>query len=57
MHRISSGGIDWQRDLLTDDLGQFRPGDGPEVRSRSMSNPHKEKHRCEMGLYWGRRYR
>lgn len=55
-YRVVVGEGDWQRDPSTDDVGRFRPGDGPEVRSRSIASPQKEKHRCEMGLYRGRRY-
>lgn len=33
----------WQRDLSTDDLGQFRPGDGPKVRSRSIPPSPQER--------------
>lgn len=55
----TSGGIQWlddegwQRDLLTDDLGQFRPGDGPKVRSRLADRYPQPTEKRNTDAGWG----
>lgn len=44
---------DRQRDPSADDLEQFRPGDGPEARSRSMPAHRKRNTDARWGVILG----